>query len=81
MIEFFFGASCKALLESLLIVYYDFLAQITTHKYDTNHSFLCQAIEDLTKALEFESNTADILHERGILSNTECFHLVFSVSD
>ncbi|KAL2987816.1 hypothetical protein AAZX31_11G049600 [Glycine max] len=25
-----------------------------------------KAIEDLTKALEFESNSADILHERGI---------------
>ena len=28
---------------------------------------LCQAIEDLTKALEFEPNSADILHERGNL--------------
>lgn len=32
---------------------------------------ISQAIEDLTKALEFESNSADILHERGMLSVTE----------
>ncbi|XP_052736829.1 uncharacterized protein LOC128197942 isoform X1 [Vigna angularis] len=31
---------------------------ITTRK-------MYQAIEDLTKALEFETNSADILHERG----------------
>jgi len=29
-----------------------------------------QAIEDLTKALEFEPDTADILHERGSLPLT-----------
>jgi len=28
-------------------------------------SFLSQAIADLTKALEFERNSADVLHERG----------------
>lgn len=58
-------------------MYYDFLTQIKIPECDTDHCFLCQAIEDLTKALEFEPNTADILHERGILSNIECFHLVF----
>jgi hypothetical protein len=57
------------------------LTQITIHNCETDHCILCQAIEDLTRALEFESNTADILHERGIFSNTECFHLVFSISD
>lgn len=30
---------------------------------------LYQAIKDLTKALEFEPNSADILHERGKLFN------------
>jgi hypothetical protein len=35
--------------------------------YITNESFTFQAIEDLTKALEFEPNSPDILHERGYL--------------
>ena len=30
---------------------------------------LCQAIEDMTKALEFDPNSADILHERGNFFN------------
>ena len=32
-------------------------------------SSLCQAIKDLTKALEFDPNSADVLHERGNLFN------------
>lgn len=35
---------------------------------------LHQAITDLTKALEFEPDSADILHERG--DETELFHLL-----
>ena len=36
-----------------------------TCSYITFGSFTFQAIEDLTKALEFEPNSPDILHERG----------------
>lgn len=39
-----------------------------------------QAIEDLTKALEFEPNSADILHERGNLHQSRSGYQASSYS-
>lgn len=52
----------------MLVITLEAVLGITVELGVTYYMFNClQAIEDLSKALEFEPNSADILHERGNL--------------